>query len=84
MPGMGGAGADMNPGKVLGEQFQKMADKDPMVGEIMKGVQGIMKDENMQNMAKNLLKGPMKGLNDINNQINPQKLAGNLLGKLFQ
>ena len=43
-----------------------MADKDPMMKEVMKGVQGIMKDEKMQDMAKNLLKGPMKGLNDIN------------------
>ena len=70
----------MNPGKILGDQFQKMAKKDPVMGEVLKGVQGIMKDENMQKIAKDMMKGPLKGLNDINKEVNPM----NLLGKLFQ
>lgn len=80
MPGMGmGAKDAMDPTKIVGEQIQKMAKKDPIVGEVLKGVQGLMKDENMQKMAKDIMKGPMKGLNDLNNQVNPM----NLLGKLF-
>ena len=44
MPGMPGAtGKDaMNPGKMLGDQFQKMAKKDPVMGEVLKGVQGLL------------------------------------------
>lgn len=71
MPGQPGVPLDMNPGKVLGDKLKELADKEPMAGEILKGVQNIMKDKNMQENAKNLLKGPMKGLMDINNAVNP-------------
>lgn len=58
-----------------------MVQKDPIVGEVFKGVQGIMKDQNMQKMAKDLIKGPMKGLNDLNEELNPLNLLGKLLQK---
>ena len=67
MPGMPGVGADMNPGKVIGDKIKQMADNDPVAKEVFKGVQGIMKNQDVQKVAKDLIKGPLKGLNDINN-----------------
>ena len=78
MPGAGG-----DPGKVVGDQIKKLVDKDPMAKEVMKGVQGFIKDEKMQKLAKDMMKGPMQGLNDLNKAVNPTQILGNL-GKLFQ
>lgn len=57
MPGMPGAGGD--PGKVVGDQIKKLVGKDPVAKEVLKGVQGVLKDEKMQKLAKDVLKGPM-------------------------
>lgn len=57
MPGM--MGGDINPGKMAAEGMKKLSKEQPVVGEIMKGIQGFAKDENMQKMAKDLIKGPM-------------------------
>lgn len=77
MPGMPPGGGD--PGKMMGAAVKKLSEQQPVVGEVLKGVQGLMKNKEMQDMAKQFMKGPMQGLNDVNKEINPM----NLLGKLF-
>lgn len=65
MPGMPGGPGGMDPGKMLGQVLDEVSKEDPIVGEVIKGVQGVMKDENMQKMAKDLLRGPLKGIYDV-------------------
>lgn len=41
-----------DPQKMMGHAVKKLSESQPIVGEVLKGVQGIMKDKGMQDMAK--------------------------------
>lgn len=58
-------GGDKDPSQMIKGALDSLSKNDPTTGAMIKGVTDIIGNPQMQDVAKNVLKGPLSGLNKI-------------------